>query len=203
MKRIVLSLIAAATAFSSLAGELSEKMSNFREGALILIEGIANADKYALTDASELLEKANPEELDNVSFSESRTGALTDPLVLFTSGFCDTLRKNNFTLVPLNPLEQLRQIQGDVITVTRSLAPGAEAVFSFEGADSMQLVTACTTPSALQTVITAEAGEIAPAADAEGFTSQAVWNLPSDGASFSITVKNPTDKPLSFVIALQ
>lgn len=204
MKRLyTLIAICASCAPTVILASPSENLSNFSEGALELVRGIRNSDKDALADAGALLEAADVEELGEFIVEESAPQVLGDPLILFTSDFCDKYRKNNFTLVPLNPLEGLRAIPGIVSTITRSISPGASVVFTLEGADDMAMTAVMAEPAALEFTLITPKGETPLPLSADGFIAGAEWSLDQAGEDFSVRVTNPSDGPVTFVLGFE
>lgn len=175
----------------------------FKEGALLLVEGIDTSDKTMLTDASELLAGADAEEIADFTFEESETGALGDPMILFTPGFADKIRMTDFTLVPLDPLDSLRYIGGQVSTVTRTIAPGAEAVFTFEGSDDINILCVASKPGVLKMDLRNSGKEFPATLDKNGYSQSAGLSVPAESESFQVCLKNTFSEPVSFVIAIQ
>lgn len=185
------------------AATLSREMQQFREGAVLLVQGVSARERAALTDAAEILASVPADENPDVEINESFGGAISNPTILFTPDFCDRVRKSEFQLVPLDPLEGLRNLGEGISTITRNIAPGASASFVMSGSGDMEMVTVCTAPQGVEVSLLSDGVPVEMTPDADGYGAHSAWNIAGDGADIVVTVKNPTDREQTFVLALQ
>lgn len=182
---------------------LSDAMNHFREGAILLLEGIDNNDRAALTDAADMLAAADSSEFEDFTVTLSAPDALSDPTVIFSTDFCNELRKNGFTLVPLDPLDALRNVDSAISTITRTLAPGASATFTVDCEGETSLVAVGSIPGALSVDVGINGGVANPLeGTADGYSLSNSWDTGTYG-SITATLTNTSGFPVSFVLAFQ
>lgn len=185
------------------AAGLSEMMNIFREGAVLLTQGIERKDPSLLTDASEFLFTADPDEADDIEIIESAPGALSAPTILFTASFCDKARVEDYVLVPLDPLAVLRATNGGVTTITRSIAPGASASFKLKGDNELNAVVVSPDYANLSCTVNFEGGCLESEPDESGYSGSFVWTQPASTEDFSVNISNNGTETAVFVIALK
>lgn len=204
MKRIIFFLLLTPAILSAEAASLPESLEYFKQAALLMLDGISNNNRESLTDASELFSAINAEEMSDIEFEVSNPAALASPLVQFNSEYCDLVRKANFELVRLDPLDTMRALGTETMKVSRDIAPGAKVSFSIEGADEIAMLMVSHTPGALRYSIDTDSnGAIEVVTDREGYTSHALWNNGPQEGRITVTVENPGETQVSFAIVMQ
>lgn len=180
-----------------------DNLKLFGEGALLLLQGIEKMDKDYLADAAELLSAAEPSEFEDFTVTTSAPDALSDPMILFVAEFCDKVRKQNFVLVPLDPLDSLRNIDSPVSTITRTLAPNSWVTFNVGFKDELSLLAVSQRAGSILLEVGVEGGTAEPLKfGSDGLIAENSWHTGSDD-NLVITVSNSTGSPVSFVIAFQ
>lgn len=188
---------------SASAAEISPELRTFKDGAVLLVEGIADHNRSSLTDAAELLSGIDSNEFDDFETTESAPGILSNPEIIFNARFCNEVRKNNFSLVKLNPLEGLRNLDSEISTVTRSLSPGSYATFTMEGIDEMGMVAVGQYPESIKVTLEYMGTEIPIVKDSSNYSYQVGWTMCEGSPEFKVTVENISDRPVTFVLGIQ
>lgn len=182
-------------------------MAVYIESCSLINQGITNHDEASLADASEGLGHLSVIELEDGDFNISTPDpdCIKLPLVQYNLEFCDELRKSNFEIVEREPLAVIRAIDiSDVInTISRSIAPGGKATFSFSGSGEMIVAIPASEKNVLDISIKSGNDDISLTHSDLGIPF-AAWEVDeASDSNCSVTVSNPSDRIVSFAIALK
>ena len=208
MKKIHILALCAVVALESgqisAQSELPEPIRIFGESAGLMMTGIASHNRDDLSDAAEMLGSLKCSNMDEYDIEERNPGDLTPPEVVFTDSYCDFIKKSNFEIVAINDLDFMRSsAKPNLLLVSQGIRAGGEVTFTFLGAADMALGIAASAPSTLRYSLIYGSQQIDVKTDDTGYFNSAIWQMEDDDEPFSITISNPSDKTVSFSIALE
>ena len=185
----------------------SESMQIFLDGCRIMKESIADHNSTLLSNASEMFEAIGVSELppENFTIEDFTVASLTNPEIQFTSDGCDLIKISDFILIDREPIESLRSIglPDELNVISRSIAPGANVKFTLEGAGNMEMAVPALIDGSLQIEVETDEGPVPVVFITDNNVPFASWQMSEELSPFVISVSNPTDKKVSFAIALK
>lgn len=203
MKKLIVVLLLSVICGNSYAFVLSDNMLKFRQACLQLREGLAKHDKYILMDASEAFKAIETVPFEEYELlSQSPQKALGKPIMQFNDSYCDELVKNGFNLIELDDLTAMRGAM-ELQTLGASIAAGGKVSFKSSGCENCSLMVVSEDNRKLKVTLTANGVEQPVVSENDGTVNWVNWTLPEELTEFSFTVENPSDKTVSFVIAVE
>lgn len=185
---------------------MSPEMETFLQSSLFLNQGIKSQDESLLADAAEGFSSIEIEELSNEDFSvETSTPLLLlNPEVLYNDIFCDDIRLNQFILIEREPLLASRILGDDdvISTVSRSLLPGGEVTFNFEGEGLKEVALIQYIPEGLVMEIFSKSSQPQIVRDNNSGFLTSIFSLDSS-ESFNVKILNPSSEKVSFCVAIK
>lgn len=208
---IILSLIVIAFPASMIHAadpQLSDEMAIFLQSCSFLNHGIELNDEALLADAAEGFGEVGVLELEEskVKIEATSQKAVKLPEIQYNAEFIDILRKANFEIVERAPLAVDRSIlDTDLIsTVSRSIGPNETLTIFFSGYGEMEVSLPSQSPGELTLEIESEGKPVNVNTDAPSGFPYAVWNIDGNSdAPISVKVNNPSDKRVSFAVAMK
>lgn len=182
---------------------LSKEMSSLLDAVRKQRAGMAGKDKYALMDASELYRKVDRKGLNWTVSAKSSDDALSDPVVQFAPEYCDALIAADFQPFELAPINYMRPVQAPAL-MGRRLKAGASVTFSLSARRACQLL--LVSDSSLPLEVSASAGGkdidgMEALTEDGGSTHVLLWWQPAGVPKVDVTVKNPGDRDVDFLMA--
>lgn len=187
-------------------GQLNDKMILFRDACLTERKALAEKNQLTMGKALNLFNSLRTAGFKYSLVSQSQDDALGKAIVQYSSEFCKFMMTNDFSMIKLSDLSAMRDIQAhpDLLTDYFSLKPDSSVIISipFGGDCAMMVVSETGLPLSVTSSI--DGKPLAFHSEEQGTVNWQTWTLPKFPRTvMEFRIENPSDKEVSFTIAVQ
>ncbi|MDE5673797.1 MAG: hypothetical protein K2I44_00430 [Muribaculaceae bacterium] len=207
MKRIITTFLVTSGLIGANAEDMTTTMQSFLQGCNAMREAIENNRLASLTDAKIALSSIRLSEFSDADYAivNTKQESMSAPTILFTPEFASELSKKK--VIEYGNLGKsahlMRGDEYDLKLLHGTIAPKDSITFSTEAIEFCEMALFSLSDSNLSFEIKLADGSIVPMIlNGDGSTYYTNWNLAEDPSSFQFTVYNYSERPQTFVIAI-
>lgn len=188
------------------SGALSEAMQTFKEACLTERKALSTKSQLTMGKAQKLFLKLKTAPFKYKVVAESQEGALSEPVMQFTSQYCEQLMRKSFSIVPLDTLHAMRAddvMHAQLLSENFSLEPNSSATISIRASGNCAMMVVSEDGLPVRISSSVDNTPLNFNSDENGTVCWQTWTLPKVKREMEFKLENPNDKAVSFTIAVQ
>ena len=184
---------------------LDPKMSQFKEACLTERKAAAEKSQLAMMKAHKLFKGIKTEPFKYEVVSETPKESLGKAVMEFTPEYCEYLIKNQYSIVPMDSLDAMRETPDacDVMTDSFSLQPNSGVAISIRARGKCAMLVISEDGMPLTVSSSIDGNPLMFNTENDGTVNWKTWELPRTFRNMEFKIENPNDRTVSFVIAVQ